>query len=41
MDRTVDTAAAEERGVGRVDDRVGVLVRDVAALELDASVSDL
>ena len=31
VDRAVDSAAAAQRGVGRVDDRVGRLERDVAA----------
>jgi hypothetical protein len=36
MDRPVDPAAAEQRRVGRVDDRVDALLRDVAADDLDA-----
>ena len=36
MDRTVDAAAAEQRGVRRVDDRVDALRGDVAFDEADA-----
>jgi hypothetical protein len=36
MDRAVDPAAAEQRGVRGVDDRVDCETRDVAALEANA-----
>src|SRR6185312_1323044 len=35
VDRAVDAAPAEQRGVGRVDDRVDALARDVAPDGLD------
>ena len=35
VDRAVDAAAAEQRLVGGVDDRVDLLLRDVALDELD------
>src|SRR5262249_8055796 len=40
VDRTVDAAAAAERRVRRVHDRVGVLLRDVAPDELDGRGGD-
>jgi hypothetical protein len=39
VDRAVDPAAAEQRRVGRVDDRVDVLTRDVAADELESTAA--
>src|SRR5258708_19162680 len=36
MDRAIDTAAAEQRGIGRVDDRVDGQPGDVAALDANA-----
>jgi len=35
VDRPVDPAAAEERGVRRVHDRVDLLLRDVTADDVD------
>jgi hypothetical protein len=35
VDRPVDPAAAQQRRVGRVDDRVDLLGRDVAGDQLD------
>src|SRR5207237_4676093 len=40
VDRAVDATAPEQRRVGRVHDRVGVLLRDVAAHELDERARD-
>jgi hypothetical protein len=38
MDRAVDAAAAQQRGIGGVDDRVDRERRDVAFEELDARI---
>ncbi len=35
MDCSIDSASAHQAGIGRVDDGVGGLLRDVASLEED------
>jgi hypothetical protein len=40
VDRTVDPASTGERGVGRIDDRVGRVARDVADGEGEDARSD-
>jgi len=41
VDRTIDTPAAKQRGVGGVDDGVNAQSRDVGDDNLDARVADL